>query len=112
MDEKAPVRQDNLIHSLRTKIWLTAVKINSDYWKKVKKDDLLGPTVYVNLLDRIVAYDQFSDERKLELLPNVDEIIECLLDLGSNKVFAVMLRAAEETARRTIVNAGKIVSAD
>lgn len=60
MDEEASNRTGDLVRSLQTKIWIAAIRANSDYWKKVTRvDDPQYPTVYSELLDRIVAYGMY-----------------------------------------------------
>uniref|UniRef100_A0A1I7VPW0 Nuclear pore complex protein Nup133 n=1 Tax=Loa loa TaxID=7209 RepID=A0A1I7VPW0_LOALO len=103
MDEEASDRTGELVHSLQTKIWIAAIKANSDYWKKVTRDDdSRYPTVYSELLDRITAYAQLSSERKLELIPDTKKLAECLTQFAHNKLFGVLLRTSEEAARRSI----------
>ncbi|VDO56041.1 unnamed protein product [Brugia timori] len=93
----------DLVHSLQTKIWIAAVRANSEYWKKVTPDDdPRYPTVYSELLDRIVACDELSSERKIELIPDTKELAECLTEFAHNKLFGVLLRTNEEAARRSI----------
>lgn len=53
MDEEASNRTCELI---RARIWIAAIRANSDYWQKVaQNDDSRYPTVYGELLDRITA---------------------------------------------------------
>ncbi|CAG9533846.1 unnamed protein product [Cercopithifilaria johnstoni] len=106
MDEEASNRTGDLIHSLQTKIWIAAVRANSDYWKKITRDD--DPryeSIYNELLERIIAHAKLSNERKLELIPNTKELAECLTEFAHNKLFGVLLRTSEEAARRSISEA-------
>lgn len=54
--------------------------------------------------------DGLSDKRKLVLIPSIEEIMECLSEMSDNKLFGILLRAAEEDARRKITNAEQIMS--
>lgn len=57
MDEEASNGTGDLVRSLQTKIWIAAIRANSDYWKKItRSDDPQCPTVYNELLDKITAY--------------------------------------------------------
>ncbi|KAM3728111.1 Nuclear pore complex protein [Dirofilaria immitis] len=103
MDEEASNRTVELVHSLQTKIWIAAVRANSDYWKKLTRDDdSRCSTVYCKLLDRITAYAELSNKRKLELILDAKELAECLTEFAHNKLFVVLLRTSEEAARRNI----------
>ncbi|KAL3990072.1 Non-repetitive/WGA-negative nucleoporin C-terminal family protein [Acanthocheilonema viteae] len=103
MDEEASNQTAELVRSLQTKIWIAAIRANSDYWsEKTRSDDPQCPTVYNELLDRIIAYAKLSNERKLELIPDTKELAECLTEFAHNKLFGVLLRTSEEAARRSI----------
>uniref|UniRef100_A0A0R3RSI1 Nucleoporin_C domain-containing protein n=1 Tax=Elaeophora elaphi TaxID=1147741 RepID=A0A0R3RSI1_9BILA len=103
MDEEASNRTSELVRSLQIKIWIAAIRANSEYWKKMtRSDDPRCPTVYNELLDRITTYSKLSNNRKLELIPDTKELAECLTEFAHNKLFSVLLQSSEEAARRSI----------
>ncbi|KHN75215.1 Nuclear pore complex protein 15 [Toxocara canis] len=102
LDEPASRSHSDLIKSLKAKIWLSAIKADTSLWKQLcTGGDGHKRTVYCELLNRLVE-SNLSDARKLELLPNVEELIGCMTELGRNQRFAFIMRSEEEAARHEV----------
>lgn len=62
---------------------------------------------HITLPSSFLSYsftDKLTSDRKLELMPRAEKLIECLTNFNKNKCFGVSLRAAEEAARRAVSN--------
>uniref|UniRef100_A0A915BIY4 Nucleoporin Nup133/Nup155-like N-terminal domain-containing protein n=3 Tax=Parascaris univalens TaxID=6257 RepID=A0A915BIY4_PARUN len=102
LDEPACSSHNDLIKSLKAKIWLSAVKADSSLWKQIRtRSDEHKQTIYYELLNRLVESD-LNDARKMQLLPNIEELIGCMTELSTNQRFAFIVRSEEEAARRQI----------
>ncbi|VDM98688.1 unnamed protein product [Thelazia callipaeda] len=105
MREESSSEISGLVNSLRMKVWLTAFRMNSDYWQKVRcDDDLRSSTVYEELLEMITSCAEIKSQQKLKLIPEAEELMVFLPELADNKFITVLLQTAEETARRKILS--------